>query len=173
MAKKKKVDQDTVYHNTLLLLKRYRDVVWSLTVAVEQVKHDFHTEYGKDIDEFLDTIYAAGADLCGTEIEERAKSIARSNKMLKYIDNAVATMRQKNKNGEIYYQVIYYNYLTPHAYRSNDEVTEALCNNGYFMCRKTMTTYRAEAVECIGSLLWGYTSRDCQEILEHFVHEEE
>ena len=173
MAKKKKVDQDSAYHNTLLLLKRYRDVVWSLTVAVELVKHDFHTEYGKDIDEFLDTIYAAGAELCGTEIEERAKSIARSNTMLKYIDNAVATMRQKNKNGEIYYQVIYYNYLTPHAYRSNDEVTEALCNNGFYMCRKTMTTYRAEAVECIGSLLWGYTSRDCREILEHFVDEEE
>lgn len=36
-----------------------------------------------------------------------------------------------------------------------------------------MTTYRAEAVECIGSLLWGYTSRDCREILEHFVDEEE
>ena len=93
MAKKKKVDQDSAYHNTLLLLKRYRDVVWSLTVAVEQVKHDFHSEYGTDIDEFLDTIYAAGADLCGTEIEERAKSIARSNKMLKYIDNAVRNLR--------------------------------------------------------------------------------
>ena len=169
MAKKKNVDRDSAYHNTLLLLKRYRDVVWSLTVAVEQVKHDFQSEYGKGIDEFLDTIYAAGADLYGTDIEERAKSIARSNKMLKLVDNAVSTMRQKNKNGEIYYQVIYYNYLIPHAYRSNDEVVEALCNNGFYMCRKTMTTYRAEAVECIGSLLWGYTSRDCYEILNHFV----
>ena len=82
MAKKKKVDQDTAYHNTLLLMKKYRDVRGSLTVVVEKVKHEFHTEYGKDIEEFLDTIYAAGADLCGTEIEERAKSIARSNKML-------------------------------------------------------------------------------------------
>ena len=91
MAKKKKVDQDTAYHNTLLLLKRYRDVVWSLTVAVEQVKRDFHSEFGKDIDEFLDTIYSAGADLCGTDIEERAKSIARSNKMLHLINEAVNT----------------------------------------------------------------------------------
>ena len=39
MAKKKKVTQDHWYHNTLLLLKKYRDVVWSLTVAVEQVKN--------------------------------------------------------------------------------------------------------------------------------------
>ncbi len=171
MAKKKKVDQDKIYHNTLLLLRHYRDVVWSLTVAVEQVKHDFHNEYGKDIDEFLDTLYAAGAELTGTDIEERAKSIARSNKMLKLVDNAVATMREKNKYGEIYYQVIYYNFLTPHAYRSNEEVVEALCQGGFPMCRKTMTAYRAEAVECIGSLLWGYTSRDCREILEKFIDE--
>lgn len=169
MAKKKKVTQDHLYHNTLLLLKKYRDVVWSLTVAVEQVKSDFKDAYGNDIDDFLNSIYVAGADLCGTDIEERAKSIARSNKMLKIIDSAVTLMREKNKNGEIYYQVIYYNYLTPHSYRSNDEVVEALCDNGFYMCRKTMTTYRAEAIECISSLLWGYTSQDCQDILECFV----
>lgn len=172
MAKKRIINRDTTYHNTLLLLKRYRDVVWSLTVAVEQVKHDFQTAYKKDIDEFLDAIYIAGADLCGTDIEERAKSIARSNKMLKLVDNAVATMREKNKNGEIYYQVIYHNYLTPHAYRSNDEITEALCNTGFPMCRKTMTTYRTEAIECISSILWGYTAQDCCDILEQFIAED-
>ena len=96
MAKKKTVDRDTLYHNTMLLLKRYRDVVWSLTVAVEQVKHDFHTEYGKDIDDFLDTIYAAGADLCGTDIEERAKSIARSNKMLKLVESTTTILSLKH-----------------------------------------------------------------------------
>ena len=50
---RKQVVRDERYHDTLLLLRKYRDVVWSLTVAVEQVKHDFQSEYGKDIDEFL------------------------------------------------------------------------------------------------------------------------
>ncbi len=171
MARKKKVDQDTVYHNTELLLKHYRDVVWSLTVTVEQVKHDFHTEYGQDIDQFLDALYVAGAELNGTDIEQRAKSIARSNKMLKLVDNAVGTMREKNKMGEIYYRVIYYNYLAPQAFRSNEDIVDALREDGFPMCRKTMTSYRAEAIECLGSLLWGYTSRECREILERFVKE--
>ncbi len=89
--------------------------------------------------------------------------------MLKLIDNAVGTMREKNKNGEIYYHVIYLNYLTPHAYRSYDDIVEELGNLGYQMCRKTMTAYRAEAIECLGDILWGYTSNECREILEKFI----
>ena len=66
---KKQIQQDERYHDTLLLLKRYRDVVWSLTVSVEQVKSDFRDCFGESIDEFLDSIYTAGADLSGTDIE--------------------------------------------------------------------------------------------------------
>ncbi len=171
MARKKKVQQDKVYHNTELLLKHYRDVVWSLTVAVEQAKNDFHSAYGQDIDEFLESLYEAGADLNGTDIEERAKSISRSNKMLRLIDNAVGTMRAKYKYGEIYYHVLYYNYMTPHEYRSNEEIVDALAQCGFAMCRKTMVAYRVEAIECVGSILWGYSSQDCRDILERFIEE--
>ena len=171
MAKKKTVDRDTLYHNTMLLLKRYRDVVWSLTVAVEQVKHDFHTEYGKDIDDFLDTIYAAGADLCGTDIEERAKSIARSNKMLNLVDEAVATMRQKHKNGELYYQVLYFNYFSTQEYRSQENILEALEQAGFPMCRKTMIEHRNFAVNIVSNFLWGYTAKETKEILDRFVQD--
>ena len=43
----------------------------------------FRMKYGTSVDEFLDSIYTAGADLSGDDIEERAKSIERSNRMLK------------------------------------------------------------------------------------------
>ena len=35
--KYKKKDEDTLFHNTEVLLKNYRDVVWSLEVAVHRV----------------------------------------------------------------------------------------------------------------------------------------
>lgn len=165
----KKVIQDERYHDTMLLLKKYRDVVWSLTVSVEQAKSDFRASYGANIDEFLDSVYLAGADLNGTDIEERAKSIERSNKMLTIVDSAIRLMREKNKQGELLYQIIYYNYLSPKAYRSNDEVVYALEDAGFPMCRRTMTEYRSLAVDCISSILWGYTTRECQEILDRFV----
>ena len=61
--KNKKKDEDTLFHNTELLLKNYRDVVWSLEVAVHRVNQNFYQEYGRDIEGFwtivnkVDTIY--------------------------------------------------------------------------------------------------------------------
>ena len=95
---RKKITQDERYHDTMLLLKKYRDVVWSLSMSVEHAKSDFRECFGESIEDFLDSVYVAGADLSGTDIEERAKCIERSNKMLNLVDEAVATMRQKHKN---------------------------------------------------------------------------
>ena len=166
---KKQIQQDERYHDTLLLLKRYRDVVWSLTVSVEQVKSDFRDCFGESIDEFLDSIYTAGADLSGTDIEERAKSIERSNKMLKLVNNAALCMRENHKYGEMYYKILYYSYFSPHVYHSNEEITEQLNRDGFTMCSKTMTKTRSLAVDCVGSILWGYTAKDSRAILEKFV----
>ena len=170
MAQKKMV-QDERYHDTLLLLKKYRDVVWSLSMSVEHVKNDFRTYYGGSIEDFLDSVYVAGADLSGTDIEERAKCIERSHKMLNLVDEAVATMRHKHKNGELYYQVLYFNYCSAQEYHSQDAVLEALEQAGYPMCRKTMIEYRNHAVNLVSSFLWGYTARDTKDILDRFVKE--
>ena len=168
---RKKVIQDARYHDTLLLLQKYRDVVWSLSVSVEQAKSDFRDCFGENIDEFLESVYVAGADLSGTEIEERAKCIERSNKVLKIVDSAIETMRKKYKHGELYYQILYYNYLCEQEYRSLDEVVDAINEAGFAMCRRTMTDYRALAVNLVSTYLWGYTSKDTKEILDKFVKE--
>ena len=168
---RKQVIRDERYHDTLLLLRKYRDVVWSLSVSVEHAKSDFRECFGGSIENFLNSVYVAGADLSGTDIEERAKCIERSNKMLNIVDSAIDTMRQKHKHGEVYYQVLYYNYLSEHEYGSNDAVVDALSAAGFPMCRKTMTDYRALAVECVSTILWGYTARETREILGRFVGE--
>ena len=61
--------EDPRYHDTWKLLKRYRDVVWSLGLSVLQVKNQFRIEYDSNIEDFLETVYMAGADLHGTDIE--------------------------------------------------------------------------------------------------------
>mgnify|MGYP000514881503 CR=1 FL=1 len=44
-------------------------------VAVRQVEIQFQLEYNTSVDEFLDSIYAAGADLGDSQIEEWAKAL--------------------------------------------------------------------------------------------------
>ncbi len=83
------VENNPLYHDTYKLLRCYRDSTYSLMVAVRQVEIQFQLEYNTSIDEFLDSIYAAGADLGDSQIEEWAKSIARSNKMIKLLLSSV------------------------------------------------------------------------------------
>ena len=66
------VTEDPHYHDTWTLLRKYRDVVWSLEVSVRQVRNRFRIDYGKTIEDFLESVYLAGADLSGTELEHQA-----------------------------------------------------------------------------------------------------
>ena len=111
MARKKverKVTEDPRYHNTWKLLKKYRDVVWSLELSVQQVRTQFQIEYDTSIEDFLESAYLAGADLGGTKFENYARCIERSNQMLKLLDNAVNILRTRHKSGETYYWLLYH-----------------------------------------------------------------
>ena len=62
-------NEDPRFHNTYQFLKHYRDATYSLKVVVHQLETQFQIDYGTSIDHFLDSIYAAGADLNGSDIE--------------------------------------------------------------------------------------------------------
>ena len=64
-----------LFHDTWKRLKNYRDAVWNLELAVQQVRSTFEIEFGSSIEEFLDSIYLAGADIGGTRLENYARSI--------------------------------------------------------------------------------------------------
>lgn len=162
------VTEDPRYHNTWRLLKKYRDVVWSLELSVLQLKNQFHVEYGCEIDEFLDSLYSAGADLSGTEIEQYARCIERSNKMLKLVQGALSLLREKHKNGEILYWVLYYTYLSPQKLENLDEIMEQLRPHIHDISYRTYYRRRREAVHTLSTILWGYTTRDNLELLNEF-----
>ena len=96
MGKNKEIDvmDNPLYHDTWKLLKKYRDVVWSLELSVQQVRNRFEIEFGSSIEEFLDSVYLAGADLSGSGIERHAKCIEQSHKMLKLLDSAIELLRE-------------------------------------------------------------------------------
>ncbi len=122
----KDVAENPLYHDTWKLLKKYRDVVWSLEISVQHVRAKFEIEYGTSIEEFLDSVYLAGADLNGSDIEHHAKCIERSHKMLKLLDSAVELLRTRHKNGEAYYWLLYYSFLSPQQLKNVEEIIENL-----------------------------------------------
>ena len=162
------VQDDPRYHDTWKLLKKYRDVVWSLELSIQQVKSQFQIEYGSSIDDFLDSIYMAGADLGGTQIENHARCIERSHKMLTLVGNAVELLRTCHKNGEIFYWLLYYTYLSPQQFRNTEEIMEQLRPHMQDISFRTYYRRRKEAVSALSSVLWGYTAQDNLEVLELF-----
>ena len=162
------VTENLAYHDTWRLLKKYRDVVWSLELSVQQVRNSFQLEYGSSIEDFLESIYLAGADLSGSDIEHHAKCIERSHKMLKLVESAAELLRNKHKNGETYYCILYYTYLAPQQLRNVEEIVEKLRPHMRDISYATYYRKRQESVEAVSSVLWGYTSRDSKHILDMF-----
>ena len=172
MAGKRKqqdVTEDPRYHDTRKLLKKYRDVSWSLELSVQKLRNQFHVEYGTDIDDFLDTVYLAGADLGGTELEHHAQCIERSHKMLTLLENAVELLRNKHKNGEAYYWILYYSYLSPQQYQNTEEIIEQLRPHIRDISRTTYFRKQEQAIQALSAILWGYTAQDSNSILAGFI----
>ena len=92
----KRPEEDARYHDTWRLLKKYRDVTWSLELSIRQVKNQFRIDYDCSIEDFLESIYMAGADLGGTDIENHARCIERSYKMLTLLENSVNLLRTRH-----------------------------------------------------------------------------
>ena len=170
MARRKQQDvtENPLYHDTWKLLQKYRDVVWSMELSVQQVKISFEKEFGQSIDDFLDSIYSAGADLSGTEIEQHARCIQRSNQMIKLVDGALDILRYKHRNGEELYWILYYTFIAPQQLQNTQQIIDKLRIHIREISYRTYFRKRQEAIDTLSSILWGYTSKDCMEVLEHF-----
>ena len=148
---KKTVAEDSRYHDTWRLLKKYRDVVWSMELSVQQVKKEFEIEFGSTIDDFLESVYLAGADLGGT----------------------VDILRTRHKSGETYYWLLYYTFLSPQQLDNVNEIIEQLRPHIRDIGRTTYYRKREQAVEALSSILWGYSSKDCLALLADFFPDAE
>ena len=121
-------EENNVYHDVIWLFKIYRAVNWRMQIKVNQVKHRIREEYGTDLDEFLDSIYQAGMDINQDldDMKQRIEVINRSNKFLKLIDEAVELMRNFHPQGERYYWVLYYSYMSARKAENIDEILDLL-----------------------------------------------
>ena len=174
MTKKrvKDVTKNPLYHDTWKLLQKYRDVIWSLELSIQDVHSKFYTEYGTSIEEFLDAVYVAGADLSGTEIEHHARCIRRSAQMIKLINNAVEILHTKHKDGEAFYWILYFTYLTPQRFPNTQAIIDMLRPHIRDISYSTYFRRRQDAIDALSSVLWGYSSRDTLDALAQFFPQE-
>ena len=152
-----------LYHNPLTLLKSYRDVRLSLHLSMEQHQHDFEAEYGMTITEYLDDIYAAGIEFAGTKLEHHANTMKRTAEMLKLVDKSVQLIKDHDGDGdegESYYWILYYAYLSPSRLDNAEDVIEKVQIHLPYMTRDNYFDRRKRALSMFASILWGFAEND-------------
>ena len=157
-------DKETLWHDTQLLLRKYRQVKWALEVSSQQALKELQQRTGGTLDTFLHAAVFAGADISNTHLEGRAQSLERSRKMLALINESVDFMRRNHPRGELYYQAIYYFYLSPKELTINGILNE-MEKDGYIVSDTTLRKHRNEAIKIIGEILWGYDDQESISIL--------
>ena len=88
--------------------------------------------------------------------------------MLKLVDASVNLLREKHKNGEDYYWILFYSFLSPQQSKTAEAIVELLQPHIPEISYRTYYRKRKEAIDALSSVLWGYTSKDSLAILEQF-----
>jgi hypothetical protein len=159
-----------LYHNTEILLKKYREVVWSIEASAIQAQVNFELEMNCRLNDFLEMSYTAGADLSGTQIEEQMRTMARNKNMLSIINFSVSMLRNRHAYGEEYYWILYYTYLSEKPCKTIEEIIELVMRETKeFLSWKTYYNRKRRAIENLSTILWGFASKDCQPLLEEFL----
>lgn len=158
-----------LYHNTEILLKKYREVVFSIEVAVAQAEYDFESEMGCKLDEYLEMSHATATDFSGTRIVEQMRTMERNKKMLSIIDRAVKIIKDRIVDGEEYYWILYYTYLSDKPSKKIEDIIVLVSDKTELMSWKTYFNKRKKAIEKLSDILWGFTSKECIEVLRYFV----
>ena len=170
MIKERTAREEYLYHNTEKLLKKYRDIVWSIEVETLQAEKDFEEEMEYSIREFLNMPYTAMEDLKGAKVEKQMKTLARNKKMIELIDRSVEVLRHKQGDGELYYWIIYYTYMSNDKCTSA-EVAEKIASKMFYISMKTYFAKKKKAIGYLSDILWGFTSKDCLPIIKDLVDE--
>lgn len=98
-----------------------------------------------------------------------ARTVIRSKNMLQIIKNALNTVRLDPDHGELMYQILYLTYFSERKLANREAILAELERIGFQMSMVTYHSYLNMAIKAIDRILWGYTARDCMEIIKQFL----
>lgn len=157
------------YHNTRHLFKQYRKVSYAIQISESDMNVRMEMEHGTRLSTLEVNAELAGVDLSGSKLEGYARTVIRSKNMLQIIKNALNTVRLDPDHGELMYQILYLTYFSERKLANREAILAELERIGFQM---SMVTYHSSlnmAIKAIDRILWGYTARDCMEIIKQFL----
>lgn len=134
------------YHNTQVMLKSYRDIVWALECFPERVAEELDRPL-KDLDALLSAVDTQLA-MNNTKLEHKLLSIQKSRLLLDRINDALTVLRHKPGNGELMYRILFQTFITP------DKLTHAEILYRLDISDRHYYRLRQQAVNILSIRLW-------------------
>ena len=100
-----------MYHNTLLLLQHYRNIVWALECFPATVAEELDHPLG-DLDALLDRMDLEFG-MNNRKLDSRMDSVRKSRLLLDRVNEALSVLKRKPENGAKMYELIYLTYIAP------------------------------------------------------------
>ncbi len=148
-AARQKKDRDS-YHNTLLLLQNYRTLVWVMECFPETVAEELDRPFS-DVDELLEQMDLQLA-MGNRKLENQLEGAKKSRLLLDRVNEALTVLRQKPRNGDDLYKLIYLTYIGPETLSHRELIYRlAMSSRQYYR-------FREQAITILSIRLWSAPS---------------
>lgn len=143
------VDSD-VYHNTELLLKLYRKVLFRVNRKLTQVSDEVWLSDRQELSTYIASMTAFDTKNRKAQIYEKLLSMENSLSLLEVMEEALVALKEYPERGDVHYRILRFAYFDE-IRMTHEEIME-YCNLSY----STYYRYRRSAVKTYAAMLWGY-----------------
>lgn len=150
-----------MHHNTLQLLKHYRDINWAIQSVPKELAEELDAPL-IEVDALLNLVNSE-MDSDHGRMEGRLLSLRKSRLMLDKLHQAVNRLRSKPNNGELMFQILTMSFLQEERL-DPQEVFEILgiSQRHYYRIRR-------QAIQLLSILLWSSPDRELDGWLDVLV----
>ena len=142
------------YHNTLLLLSNYRNILWQTDSELETIAAELNLPLQK-LDAVLSRIDAE-IGMENRRLELRLERLAKTRQLLDRINDALTSLKRKPDNGPLLYELIYLTYIGEEKLVLNDILYRLNISRRHYYRLKE------QAVSAISLRLWSAPTTDLE-----------
>ena len=150
--------QKQAYHNTLLLLSNYRNILWQTDCEIEAIASELNVPL-KNLDALLSRVDAE-IGMEHRRLELNLERLAKTRQLLDRINDALTALKRKPDNGPLLYDLIYMAYISDEKHLQTDVLFRLNISRRHYYRLKE------QAINIISLRLWSSPTSDLDLWLE-------